>query len=66
MSATGLDPHPDGEWSRFKELTDMTVRHQQQIVDLVMSRMALRHGSSTRRDFEVACLTVEAIDKDGE
>lgn len=41
----------------------MTAQQEQQIVDLVMSRMALRHGSSRRRDFEVACLTVEAINK---
>lgn len=37
----------------------MTVQQQQKIVDLVMHRMALRHGSSTRRDFEVACLTLD-------
>jgi hypothetical protein len=36
----------------------MNVREQQKIVDIVMQRTALRRGSSTRRDFEVACLAV--------
>ena len=31
----------------------------QQIVDHVMREMAIRHGSSTRRDFEVANLVLE-------
>lgn len=39
----------------------MTVEQQQLIVDRVMHRIALRHGSSTRRDFEVACLTVDVV-----
>lgn len=39
----------------------MTVEQQQKIVDAVMHRMALRHGSSKRRDFEVACLTLDLV-----
>jgi len=53
MSSTGLEPHPDGEWIRFKE--------PQQIVDFVMREMALRHGASRRRDFEVASLVIESL-----
>ena len=39
----------------------MTVEQQQKIVDAVMHRMAVRHGSSTRRDFEVACLVIDVM-----
>lgn len=39
----------------------MTTQEQQKIVDVVMHRMALRHGSSQRRDFEVACLTLDVL-----
>ena len=67
MSPTGLDPHPDGEWVLFKELITVQPQPQQhqQIVDLVMHQIALQHGSSTRRDFEVARLTIEAVGKGG-
>jgi hypothetical protein len=34
----------------------------QQIVDLVMREIAVRHGSTRRRDFEVALITIEAIE----
>ncbi len=34
---------------------------RQRIVDEVMHTIAMRHGSSTRRDFEVACLTVDLL-----
>ena len=33
----------------------------QQIVDRVMREMAIRHGSSTRRDFEVASLVLDKV-----
>jgi hypothetical protein len=39
----------------------MTTQEQQQLVDVVMQKTALRRGSSTRRDFEVACLTVGVL-----
>jgi hypothetical protein len=43
----------------------MTVEQQQQLADAVMHRMALRHGSSKRRDFEVVCLTLDLLIKEG-
>lgn len=39
----------------------MTIEQQQQIVDQVMRRMAQRRGSSTKRDFDVACLTLDIV-----
>jgi hypothetical protein len=39
----------------------MTVEEQQQLIDVVMHKMAIRRGASTRRDFEVACLTVDVL-----
>lgn len=41
---------------------NLSVHEQQEVVDRVMHLTAYRRGSSTRRDFEVACLAVaEAI-----
>ena len=39
----------------------MTYQEQHQLIDCIMRRMALRHGSSKQRDFEVACLTIDMV-----
>jgi hypothetical protein len=39
----------------------MTVQEQQKLIDRVMHRIALSHGSSTHRDFQVACLVVDEM-----
>lgn len=36
-------------------------RRHQAITDRVMRTMAIRHGSSTRRDFEVVGLVLDAV-----
>jgi hypothetical protein len=60
MSSTGLEPHRDGEWVLFTECITVEPPSDQQIVDHVMHEIALQRGASTRRDFEVALLTLEA------
>lgn len=39
----------------------LTPEDEQAVADWVMRRMALRRGSSTRRDFDVAVLTIETL-----
>lgn len=44
-----------------RTLRDYRPDQLQEIVDVVMKQMAIRHGSSRKRDFEVATLMLDAL-----